>query len=119
MWNWLRWRSPRDPNPEQLDRELDREIAERKRAEQGLRYWEAAYTTLIESLPLNIFRKDLEGRIISANPQLCKTLGRPVDEVVGHTDHELFPASQADKYLRHLHHLKPIRFFHSHVPCGK
>ncbi len=56
--------------------QLAREIADRKRAEEALLASEAAYESLIESLPLNVFRKDLDGRIISANQRFCESVGR-------------------------------------------
>jgi len=77
---------------------LDREIAVRQQAEQALRESEALYESLIESLPLNVFRKDLEGRITLANQRYCETLGRPLDELLGLTDGDLFPDGLAEKY---------------------
>jgi len=78
--------------------DLQREIAERKRFEHTLRETEALHHSLVESLPLNIFRKDLEGRIRFANQRFCDTVGRPLDELVGKTDADLFPREYAEKY---------------------
>ena len=62
---------------------LEREIADRKRAEEALRASQAEYESLVESLPLNIFRKDLEGRIVSANQRFCESAGHPLNEILG------------------------------------
>jgi len=77
---------------------LESEITERKRAEDALRESEAQYISLVESLPLNVFRKDLEGRIVFANGKFCETVGRPLEELIGKTDADLFPYQQAAKY---------------------
>jgi len=87
----LMLRSPED---------LEREVAERERAEQALKESEALYHSLVESLPLNVFRKDRQGHINFANRRLAETLGKPMEELIGKTDMELFPAEMAGKYRR-------------------
>jgi len=77
---------------------ISRDITKRKQAEQALRDSEALYHSLVESLPLNVFRKDLDGRLTFANSLYAKTLGRPMEELLGKTDHDLFPQELADKY---------------------
>ena len=79
---------------------LQREIAERRRAESALRESEALYQSLVESLPLNVFQKDLAGRIIFANQRMCETIGRPINDVIGKTDTDLFPPDLSEKYRR-------------------
>jgi PAS domain S-box-containing protein len=78
--------------------QLEREIADRKRAEEALLASKAAYESLVESLPLNVFRKDLDGRIISANQRFCESAGVPLEELLGKTDLDLFPSDSAHKY---------------------
>jgi len=78
--------------------QLEREIADRKRAEEALLASRAAYESLVESLPLNVFRKDLGGRIVSANQRFCESAGRPLDEILGKTDLDLYPPENAQKY---------------------
>ncbi len=80
--------------------ELEREVAERKRFEQTLRDTEALYHSLVESLPLNIFRKDLQGRLQFANRRFCETVGRPLGALYGKTDFDMFPRELAEKYRR-------------------
>ncbi len=77
---------------------ISRDITKRKEAEQALRDSEALYHSLVESLPLNVFRKDLEGRVILANSMYCRTLGLSPEHILGKTDHDLFPKELADKY---------------------
>jgi two-component system, sensor histidine kinase and response regulator len=74
------------------------DITERKRAEEALRQSEVLYHSLVEHLPQNIFRKDLQGRITFANPRYCGELKRPLADLLGRTDFDLFPAELAAKY---------------------
>ncbi len=74
------------------------DITEQKNAEQALRTSELLYHSLVEIIPQNILRKDSEGRFTFANQRFCKLNNRSIDEIIGKTDHDLFPKNQADKY---------------------
>jgi two-component system, sensor histidine kinase and response regulator len=54
--------------------------------------------SLIGSLPLHIFRKDLEGRFIYANARSCGMLGTTESEILGKTDFDFFPSELAARY---------------------
>ncbi|MCA9041036.1 MAG: response regulator, partial [Planctomycetaceae bacterium] len=73
---------------------------DRKQAEQELRTTEARYQSLIESLPLNVFQKDLAGHLIFANNLYCLTMNLSWEELAGKTDYDLFPDELAEKYRR-------------------
>ena len=79
-------------------RRLYRADVERRQAAEGLRHSEAVYHSLVETIPQNIFRKDLDGRFTFANQNFCNELGRPLDQIVGRTDHDFFPKELADRY---------------------
>lgn len=68
------------------------------RSQVELRDSEALYHSLVETLPQNIFRKDLQERFTFANRQFCKTLGKSLAEIVGKTDCDFFPKELAAKY---------------------
>ncbi len=80
--------------------ELARSIEQQKRTEDRLRTSEAFYQTLVETLPQNIIRKDLQGRFTFANRKFCNLIGKSLDEILGRTDFDLFPAEMAGKYHR-------------------
>jgi PAS domain S-box-containing protein len=71
---------------------------ERKRAEEALQKSEAFYHSLVENLPQNIYRKDLEGRFTFGNARFCKEMGRTLEHIVGRTDFDFFPKELAQKY---------------------
>jgi serine/threonine-protein kinase len=77
-----------------------RDITDRRRAETALKDSEALYHTLVESLPLSIFRKDLEGRFIFGNQRFFETMGKPPEQILGKTDFDFFSPSLAEKYRR-------------------
>jgi two-component system sensor histidine kinase/response regulator len=72
----------------------------RKRADDDLRHSEARYRSLVESLPLHMFRKDLEGRLVYANQTYLNEIGQPWEQLAGKTDYDLFPRHLAEKYRR-------------------
>ena len=69
-------------------------------AKQALRASEAHYQSLVESLPLSVFRKDDKFRFVFGNKRFCETIGIPVEKFSGKTDFELFPDQFATKFRR-------------------
>ena len=55
-------------------------------------------SSLIHSLPLNVFAKDREGRFIFANDFYCRSIGKTYKEVIGKNDFEIHPGDLAEKY---------------------
>ncbi len=53
------------------------------------------YESLVESLPIGFFRKDLQRRFVFANDYFCRIVDRPLEEVKGKTADELFARDQA------------------------
>ncbi len=73
------------PNPRQLEKanlELEREITERKQAEEALRESREKYQVLFQILPLGISITDKFGNIIEANPASERILGISTQEQV-------------------------------------
>ena len=74
------------------------DITERRRTEERLRDSEALYHSLVETLPQNVFRKDLEGRFTFGNRRFCETLRLPLEQLIGKTDFDFFDVELAKKY---------------------
>ena len=76
------------------NREFQREITERRHAEEALQASQALYHSLVEHLPAGIFRKDAKGRFVFVNPWFCQLKGTPADRILGRTSEEI-AASEA------------------------
>ena len=83
---------------ETLNVQLEEELRQRAVAEKALRDSEAIYHSLVENVPVSLFRKDAEGRFTFGNLPFCRELGVTPEELVGKTDHDFFPAELAEKY---------------------
>ena len=65
----------------------------------AIRESEARYSSLVESLPLHVIRKDLDGKVVFGNQRYCQAVGLSLEEVIGKTDFDLFPPDLAKKYV--------------------
>ena len=74
------------------------ERSHRQRIERELREAEAVYHSLVETLPVSLIRKDREGRLVFANKPVCDEFGKPLSQLRGLTDLDLFPEELATKY---------------------
>lgn len=74
------------------------DVTKRIAAEQRLEESKAIYHSLVESLPINVFRKDREGRIVFGNGRYCRSLGKSLAELIGKVDEDLFAPALAEKY---------------------
>jgi len=77
-------------------RETNRDITDRKQAEDALREKTALLSGLLTSIPDIVFFKDGQGVYLGCNPEFARFVGRDVAGVVGATDHELFGKEVAD-----------------------
>ena len=68
---------------------LSRDITERKRAEEALQESRALYLSLVEQLPVGVFRKDREGRFVLVNPEFCRLKGMKAEEFLGKSPREV------------------------------
>jgi PAS domain S-box-containing protein len=72
-----------------------KDITERKEAEERLKESEQKYRLLFETSPDCIAQIDREGRYIAANPATARSLGVPLEELVGKTLFEVVPQEVA------------------------
>jgi PAS domain S-box-containing protein len=100
------------------------QVLQRQRVEKSLSDSEALFESLVVSLPQNIFRKDREGCFVYANERFCQTVKKPLKDILGRTDFDLFPFDLASKYVKDDRHLleigEPLETIEEHVtPDGK
>ena len=63
--------------------DLQREVAERRQAEQERASSEARLRTILDSAPLGIAFLDPHGKLLHGNPRLFEMLGRPAEKLLG------------------------------------
>jgi PAS domain S-box-containing protein len=65
---------------------VNRDITERKKAAESLRQTESGFRSMIEDAPYGIYRADIDGKLLRANPALQKILGYDnLDELLNAT----------------------------------
>jgi len=73
-------------------------ITRRRQAEEAVKKSESLYHSLVETMPQNVFRKDLQGRLTFANQQYCKHYNCKLEDILGKTDFDFFPKELAEQY---------------------
>ncbi len=69
--------------------DLQREVAERQRADSALSESEQRFRNIFDQAPIGIIYTDLAGRVRDANPKLREMIGYSADELARHTLGEL------------------------------
>jgi two-component system NtrC family sensor kinase len=77
---------------------LREQVEAREQTEEALRKSEAVYHSLVETLPQNIYRKDVTGHFTFGNKNFGRELKASPDDIVGKTDHDFFPPNLATRY---------------------
>lgn len=99
------------------------DITARRKAQDSVAESEALYHSLVETMPQNVFRKDLLGRFTFANQQYCRHYGAKLEEIIGKTDFDFFPVELAKKYQaddqRVMATGKSFAIVEEHQPLGK
>lgn len=78
------------------------EAAERERgrkAERALEATEKRFRLFMQHLPAAVLIKDLDGHITFANPGFERIVGKPADEFLGRSSHEVFSRGYADGFV--------------------
>jgi PAS domain S-box-containing protein len=78
------------------------QAVKRRRAETGLKESEARMRSLFAAMSDVILVMNGEGRYIEIPPTNPELLGRPVDELIGKTLHEVLPKESADFFLENI-----------------
>jgi PAS domain S-box-containing protein len=80
---------------------LQREILERKRAEEAVLESKQLYHSLVEHLPVCVFRKDKENRFVFVNARFCRLKGRNAEQILGQSPDEVSPDLADDASNHH------------------
>ncbi|HIK08539.1 MAG TPA: PAS domain S-box protein [Trichormus sp. M33_DOE_039] len=72
---------------------------EQQQTEAALRESNTLLRSILESTPDIIVVKDNEGRHVALNSYLVSFFGKPMEEIIGKTDYELFPPDMADRIV--------------------
>ena len=80
-------------------KELEIEVAERRKAEEALRLSEERYRGLYNNITDFLYTHDLEGRIVDINPSAAAHLGYSIEEIIGKSISEFMK----EKYRPNFH----------------
>ena len=99
------------------------DTTQRRQTEMELRNSESLYHSLVETMPQNVFRKDLQGRFTFANQQYCEPYKCKLEDILGKTDFDFFPRELAEKYQkddqRVLETGQTYEIIEEHQPLGQ
>jgi diguanylate cyclase (GGDEF)-like protein len=70
---------------------LERQTEKLLAAQQQLLRQASLTDAVLNALPINVFVKDDGGRLIIANEMTAQTIGRPLAEIIGRSDAQIFP----------------------------
>jgi phosphoserine phosphatase RsbU/P len=99
------------------------DITHQKQIEEALRRSESLYHSLVETMPQNVFRKDLQGRFTFANRQYCEHYNCKLEEILGKNDFDFFPKELAEKYKQDdeqvMQNAQTYEITEEHQPFGQ
>jgi len=99
------------------------DITHQRQVEEALKNSESLYHSLVETMPQNVFRKDLQGRFTFANRQYCEHYECKLEDILGKTDFDFFPHELAEQYhkddQRVLESGQTIEITEQHQPFGQ
>ncbi len=78
--------------------ELEAAYSDLEKSTAELHSSENKYRTLMENLPQKIFVKDRNSVFVNANSNFAADMGLPLEQLIGTTDYDYYPADLADKY---------------------
>jgi len=84
---------------EKMNEQLTREIEERKKAEQALRESQQMLQSVLDTIPVRVFWKNLDSNYLGCNRPFALDAGlQSPEEIIGRNDFEMGWAEQAELY---------------------
>ncbi|HEX2100084.1 MAG TPA: ATP-binding protein, partial [Candidatus Synoicihabitans sp.] len=90
---------------EERTEQLRTESTHRKRIADALALSEAFLQSLIENLPIGLYRKDQAGMVIFANRRFAELVGKDLPEIIGSRDRDIFPTAVAERLREQAEHV--------------
>src|SRR5688572_29177415 len=84
---------------------LQREIVERRKVADALKNSRTLYHSLVESLPVNVWRTDITGRFTFVNEHFCDCLGVIQEDVLGRSVFDFYTTASAERYAADDRHV--------------
>lgn len=78
---------------------VSRDISERRRAEEELRFSRQFNALILEAIPDPVFVKDSAHRFVMVNNALCAILGHPAAAIIGKADEDFVPRDEAAVFI--------------------
>jgi PAS domain S-box-containing protein len=79
---------------------IGRDITRRKQTEEALRTSEARLQAILDNTSAVVYMKDTEGRYLLINRQYEQLFHVKRDQILGRTDHDIFPKEVAEAFAR-------------------
>ncbi|HWL70040.1 MAG TPA: PAS domain S-box protein [Geminicoccus sp.] len=74
---------------------IKRDVTREVETQAALAETQARLTAFLTNAPVGMYVKALDGRYLMANPEMERVFGRPLDQVLGRTAHDLFGPAEA------------------------
>ena len=84
-----------------------RMLTHNSRATRNAYAQEHTWSEAFEHLLISVAQLTLDGRLLSANKQMCELLGRPKRALLGKNLHELFVAEESSPHASHINEYFP------------
>ena len=78
---------------------MTEDITAQKAAEDELRQTKDRLTAFLDTVPEECWLKDRDGCYVLVNPAQARAMNRPVEEILGKRDADLFPAEVAERFV--------------------
>ena len=87
---------------EEINETLNREVAERKQAEEKLQKSERRIRTFLETASEGFLEVDNQEIILDVNPEMCAILGCPMEDLLGHDFLDFIAPKDLTKFLQDI-----------------